>query len=89
MREIERVGVLGAGTMGAGIVQVLVEAGVDTVVHDPVDGAVERARERIGLSSIVGTLDALHAVVPDGRYRVEPLLRATADRGGSLLETRS
>ena len=45
--------------------------------------------ERIGLSSIVGTLDALHAVVPDGRYRVEPLLRATADRGGSLLETRS
>jgi 3-hydroxybutyryl-CoA dehydrogenase len=44
--------------------------------------------ERIGLPSIVHTLDALHAVVPDGRYRVEPLLRALADRGGSFAESR-
>jgi 3-hydroxybutyryl-CoA dehydrogenase len=42
--------------------------------------------ERIGLPSIVGTLDALHAVVPDGRYRVSPLLRVIADRGGSFVE---
>ncbi len=47
MREISTVGVLGAGTMGAGIVQVAVEAGLDVLVHDPLDGAVERARERI------------------------------------------
>ena len=47
MREISTLGVLGAGTMGAGIVQVAVEAGLDVLVHDPVDGAVERARERI------------------------------------------
>jgi 3-hydroxybutyryl-CoA dehydrogenase len=47
MREISTVGVLGAGTMGAGIVQVAAEAGLDVLVHDPVDGAVERARERI------------------------------------------
>ena len=40
---------------------------------------------RIGLSSIVHTLDALHAVVPDGRYRVTPLLRLIAERGGSFL----
>ena len=40
--------------------------------------------QRIGLGSVVGTLDALHAVVPDGRYRVDPLLRATADRGGTF-----
>jgi 3-hydroxybutyryl-CoA dehydrogenase len=40
--------------------------------------------ERIGLASVVHTLDALHTVVPDGRYRVEPLLRATADHGGSF-----
>ena len=45
--------------------------------------------ERIGLPSIVQTLDALHAVVPDGRYRVEPLLRAVADRGGSFSESRA
>ena len=44
---IERIGVLGAGTMGAGIVQVAAEAGIKVVVHDPVTGAMQRARERI------------------------------------------
>ncbi len=47
MKEIATVGVLGAGTMGAGIVQVSAEAGLDVLVHDPFDGAVERARGRI------------------------------------------
>ena len=47
MREISTVGVLGAGTMGAGIVQVAAEAGLQVLVHDPVDGATERARQRI------------------------------------------
>jgi 3-hydroxybutyryl-CoA dehydrogenase len=47
MREIGTVGVLGAGTMGAGIVQVAAEAGLDVLVHDPVGGATERARQRI------------------------------------------
>jgi 3-hydroxybutyryl-CoA dehydrogenase len=41
--------------------------------------------ERIGLPAIVHTLDALHVVVPDGRYRVTPLLRLIAERGGSFL----
>ncbi len=40
--------------------------------------------ERLGLGSVVGTLDALHASVPDGRYRVTPLLRALAERSGSF-----
>lgn len=40
--------------------------------------------ERIGLSHVVHTLDALHAAIPDGRYRVIPLLRALAERGGSF-----
>jgi 3-hydroxybutyryl-CoA dehydrogenase len=40
--------------------------------------------ERIGLASVTHTLDALHAAVPDGRYRVTPLLRALADGGGSF-----
>jgi 3-hydroxybutyryl-CoA dehydrogenase len=47
-REVRRLGVLGAGTMGAGIVQVAVETGLEVLVHDPLDGAIERARERIG-----------------------------------------
>jgi 3-hydroxyacyl-CoA dehydrogenase len=41
--------------------------------------------ERIGLASVVHTLDALHAAVPDGRYRVTPLLRALAMTGGTFL----
>jgi 3-hydroxybutyryl-CoA dehydrogenase len=48
MIEIRTAGVLGAGTMGAGIAQVVAEAGIDVVVHDPVDGATERALTRIG-----------------------------------------
>jgi 3-hydroxybutyryl-CoA dehydrogenase len=44
--------------------------------------------ERIGLESVVGTLDGLHAVVPDGRYRVTPVLRAMAGRNGSFFPDR-
>ena len=44
--------------------------------------------ERLGLASVVGTLDALHAAVPDGRYRVTPLLRSLAERGGSFFAER-
>jgi 3-hydroxybutyryl-CoA dehydrogenase len=40
--------------------------------------------ERIGLPSVVHTLDALHASVPDGRYRVTPILRVLAEDGGSF-----
>jgi 3-hydroxybutyryl-CoA dehydrogenase len=43
--------------------------------------------ERIGLSHVVHILDALHASVPDGRYRVVPLLRTLADGGGSFFAT--
>jgi len=44
--EIERIGILGAGTMGAGIAQVAAEAGIGVAIHDPIAGAYERARER-------------------------------------------
>jgi 3-hydroxybutyryl-CoA dehydrogenase len=40
--------------------------------------------ERIGLASVVHTLDALHALMPDGRYGVAPLLRMLAERGGTF-----
>ena len=46
---IERIGVLGAGTMGAGIAQVAAEAGIPVYLHDPLPGAVERALRRIGV----------------------------------------
>ncbi len=41
------VGVVGAGTMGAGIAQVALEAGHPTLIHDIDAQAVERARGRI------------------------------------------
>ena len=47
MRDVRTVGILGAGTMGAGIAQVAAEAGLDVVLVDPVAGATQRAVERI------------------------------------------
>jgi 3-hydroxybutyryl-CoA dehydrogenase len=47
MEVIERVGVVGLGTMGAGIVQVLLEGGREVVGRDVDDAALERARSRI------------------------------------------
>ena len=45
--EIQRVGVVGLGTMGAGIAQVCIQAGVETVGREVSDELGERARERI------------------------------------------
>ena len=50
-RPIERIGVLGAGTMGHGIAQVAAAAGYDVVMRDLDDAAVQR-----GLQSIVRNL---------------------------------
>ena len=45
--EIQRVGVVGLGTMGAGIAQVCIQAGVETVGREVSAELGERARERI------------------------------------------
>jgi 3-hydroxybutyryl-CoA dehydrogenase len=75
------IGVLGAGTMGAGIAQVAAQAGARTLLYDPVEGAVERGLERIAqtLARRVerGKLEAAEATTV--RERVEP-----ADALGSL-----
>jgi len=46
-REITRVGVVGLGAMGAGIAQLCVEAGVETVGREVTLDLAERARDRI------------------------------------------
>ena len=43
----ERVGVAGAGTMGAGIAQLAALGGYDTLLHDPDGAALERGLERL------------------------------------------
>jgi 3-hydroxybutyryl-CoA dehydrogenase len=47
-REIEKVGVVGLGTMGAGIAQLAVEAGFETVGREVSMELAERSRDRIG-----------------------------------------
>jgi 3-hydroxybutyryl-CoA dehydrogenase len=47
-REINKVGVVGLGTMGAGIAQVCIEAGFETVGREVSIDLGENARERIG-----------------------------------------
>lgn len=41
------IGVLGAGTMGAGIAQLACRAGARTLLHDPIAEALERGAERV------------------------------------------
>jgi len=52
MAEIRRVGVVGAGTMGAGIAQVAASAGLEVRLYDITDEALDR-----GLSNIRTSLD--------------------------------
>jgi len=44
---VERVGVVGAGTMGAGIAQIAALGGYETRLHDPVPAALETGIERL------------------------------------------
>jgi 3-hydroxybutyryl-CoA dehydrogenase len=46
-RDKPFVGVVGAGTMGAGIAQVAIEHGHEVVIHDVDEIAIERGRDRI------------------------------------------
>ncbi len=45
--RVERVGVVGAGTMGAGIAQIAALGGYETRLHDPVPAALEAGVERL------------------------------------------
>jgi 3-hydroxybutyryl-CoA dehydrogenase len=46
--SVERVGVVGAGTMGGGIAQIACLGGFETRLHDPVPAALEAGIERVG-----------------------------------------
>jgi 3-hydroxybutyryl-CoA dehydrogenase len=57
--EVQRVAVIGAGTMGTGIAQVAARAGYQVELFDAAAGAVQKALERIG--------DSLARAVEKGR----------------------
>ena len=67
----ERIGVVGAGTMGAGIAQLGALAGMETVVHDPFPEALERgieeARANLAKGAARGRWSAEGADAASGR----------------------
>ena len=67
------IGVVGAGTMGAGIAQVCLQAGHDVQLFDVDHAAIERGRDRIadGLQRLVDK----GRLPPDGRARMLAALR--------------
>ena len=88
------VGVVGAGTMGAGIAQLAVEHGHETVLHDVDEAAIERGRARIreGLARRAARLgldaDSIDDWV-DGRLgllRGAPTIDALAAEAGLVVE---
>ncbi len=52
--EVKRVGVVGAGTMGAGIAQIAALGGYETRLHDPIPAALETGIERLHASLTKG-----------------------------------
>jgi len=46
--EVQKVAVIGAGTMGTGIAQIAARAGYRTAIYDAAEGAARRALDRIG-----------------------------------------
>jgi 3-hydroxybutyryl-CoA dehydrogenase len=81
-REIRTVGVVGLGTMGAGIAQVAVTAGYETIGREVSDDLGERARGRIehflGRAVEKGRLDAGDRDAALGRLRTTTSVDALA-----------
>ena len=57
--SVERIGVVGAGTMGAGIAQVAALGGYETRLHDPLPGALDTGVERLRASLHKGVAKGL------------------------------
>ena len=81
---IERVGVVGAGLMGAGIAEVCARAGVDVVVSEVNEGAAKAGQHRIETSLAravkAGKMDADARDATLGRIRIVTDLFELADR---------
>jgi len=77
MGDISTVGVIGAGTMGNGIAQACAVAGIDVVMVDVAEAAVQR-----GLGAIGGSLDRLvkkEKLTADAKGQALARVRGTTD----------
>ena len=77
--QIERVGVIGAGTMGNGIAQACAVAGLPVAMVDVAQSAVER-----GVAAIADSLERLHKkdrISADARAAALARIRGTTDYG--------
>jgi len=75
--HIERVGVIGAGTMGNGIAQACAAAGVDVVMVDVAQDAVDRGVAAIGTS--LERLQKKEKITADARAAALARIRGTTD----------
>lgn len=91
MSAVERVLVVGAGTMGAGIAQVVASSGLEVSLVDVSDEAVARGRGRIeralGRSVAKGRLEAAEAQTTLDRLRTGSDLESEAARTDHVIET--
>lgn len=78
-RPVERVGVIGLGSMGSGIAQAVMQAGLPVVVTDENPAAVERGIERIRES--VRKRGAQGKITPERMEKMLGLLSSTSDLG--------
>jgi 3-hydroxybutyryl-CoA dehydrogenase len=81
-RPAEVIGVVGAGTMGAGIAQLACRAGARTLLHDPIPEALARGAEKVraGLAKEAekGRLSAADAAAAAQRLEVAADMEALA-----------
>jgi 3-hydroxybutyryl-CoA dehydrogenase len=77
--QIERVGVVGAGTMGNGIAQACAVAGVDVVMVDVAQAAVDRGLAAIGVS--LERLQKKDRITADARTAALARVRGGTDYG--------
>ena len=82
-REFRKVGVVGLGTMGAGIAEVLARTGIEVVGYEPEQAGVDRARARLAGSTARavarGKLDEAGAAQLLARIATGTDLNALAD----------
>ena len=79
------IGVLGAGTMGAGIAQLAAKAGAETLLYDPIEAALEaglrKARDGHGKEAARGRLSAEEAAAASERLHAVGELAQLRDCG--------